>query len=52
MEDKRKKLVAQSAGKPGKTSKEVAVGLRKTPAILNLGGHNATSKGKVAKVHK
>jgi hypothetical protein len=50
MEDKRKtKLTPQPAGKPGKTSKEVAAGLRKTPAILNLGGFNTPKKGKVTK---
>ena len=50
MDDKKKpKLTPQPAGKPGKTSNEVAAGLRKTPAILNLGGNNAAKKGKVTK---
>lgn len=38
MDDKKKSLTPQPAGVPGKPAKEVSAGLRKTPAILNLGG--------------
>jgi hypothetical protein len=48
MEDaKKKKPTGQAAGKPGKPQKEVSAGLRKQPAIMNLGGNNAARKGKV-----
>lgn len=46
MEDK-KKCSTQAAGKPGKVPKEIYVGLRKQPAIMNLGGKNAAKKGKI-----
>jgi hypothetical protein len=47
MEDKKGKFVTnQGAGTPGKPAKEVSAGLRKTPAVMNLGGNNATHSRK------
>lgn len=47
MEDAKKKGTGQAAGKPGKSPSQVTAGLRKQPAIMNLGGKNAAKKGKV-----
>lgn len=45
MEDKKKANIKKTT--PGKPPKEITSGLRKTPAIMNLGGQHASKKGRV-----
>lgn len=46
MQDK-KKNTGKSAGTPGKAPSQIIAGLRKTPAIMNLGGKLASKRGKL-----